>query len=407
MKKKPTLFLYCQHSDGIGHLRRSVEIARTLVNKFKVVFFNGGRVPAAIPCPEGVEIIDLPPMRSNTENDLIFHAKQLDENLTKEVRRQIILEKFNRLQPDVILIELFPFGRKDFAFELLPLLRQARRSKSKPLVICNLEDILIDGREDQQHFDNRASWIVKRYFDAVLMHTDPAFARLEETFSPRKPLTKPVLYTGFVTGSAECNEVDNQTPDIVVSAGGGNVGAPLFQVAVQAQPRIWQQYKIPMTIVAGPFLHESEWERLNQQALNVPGLKLHRSVPELRCLLSQARLSVSQCGYNTTMDLLKTQVPALLIPFAEASKNVQNIRALKLEQLGVARVLAEVELNVDNFIREIDSLLLYKLEPSALRLDGASQTLKIISQLLDKSSKNVGRFSKRAFEIKLALEQAG
>ncbi len=107
------------------------------------------------------------------------------------------------------------------------------------------------------------------------------------------------------------------------------------------------------------------------------------------------------------MDLLKTQVPALLIPFAEASKNVQNIRALKLEQLGVARVLAEVELNVDNFIREIDSLLLYKLEPSALRLDGASQTLKIISQLLDKSSKNVGRFSKRAFEIKLALEQAG
>jgi predicted glycosyltransferase len=396
MNKKPVLLLYCQHSLGIGHLRRSIEIAKALIKKFHIVFINGGRIPEAIPRPEGIQFIDLPPLGMDANGALISHSQELNVNGAKELRREIILQYFVDLKPDVLLVELFPFGRKKFAFELLPLLRLAKHSQPKPLVVCDLRDILVDGRDDQQHFDDRARWITKRYFDAILMHTDPKFARLEESFCPRQPLTTPVFYTGFVAGDVEINGTHDQNPGIVVSAGGGNVGSSLFNVAVEAQPRIWLQCKIPMSIVAGPFLPETEWVLLKQQVQNVPGLRLYRSVPDLKCLLQQATVSVSQCGYNTTMDILKTRVPALLIPYARAGENEQTKRALKLEKMGIVRVLAEVELNADKLVQEINSLLLFKPKPNALQLDGANQSSKIILQLLDQSFDHSGEYSRVA-----------
>lgn len=394
MKRKPVLLLYCQHSLGMGHLRRTIEIAKALCNKFRVVFFNGGRIPVAIPRPKDIEFIDLPPLGMTTKGILISHTKELSLDDAKDIRRKMILEQFHQLSPDVLLVELFPFGRKKFAFELLPLLRQAKRSQLKPLVVCDLRDILVNGREDQQHFDDRACWITERYFDAVLMHTDPKFARLEESFSPRFPLTTPVFYTGFVAGDVEIDaSFDHQNPGLVVSAGGGNVGSPLFNVAIEAQASIWQRHKLPMSIVAGPFLPEAEWEVLKRKAENQSGLTLYRSVPDLKCLLQHATASISQCGYNTTMDLLKTKVRALLVPYAEGGENEQTKRALKLQKLGVVRVLAETELTVDNLVREIDLLLSSSFNSIVLKMDGANKSSEIILEQMDKLADHSKEYS--------------
>jgi predicted glycosyltransferase len=383
MKNKPLLFLYCQHSLGMGHLRRSIEIAKALLKDFRVVFINGGRIPESIPRPAGIDFIDLPPLGMNENSNLISHTQGLDVNQAKKVRRLMIQEQFQRLQPDVLLVELFPFGRKKFAFELLPLLRLAKRSQAKPLVLCDLRDILVNDRWDQQRHDDRAHWLCKRYFDAILIHTDPKFASLEESFHPRKILTTPVYYTGFVTGESTNKVRCEQSPGVVVSAGGGNVGGTLFRTAIAAQPQIWQRYKIPMTLVAGPFLPAAEWDLLQQQAQNKPGLLLHRSVPDLQGLLQLATVSVSQCGYNTAMDLLKTKIPALLVPYAEGRENEQTIRAIKLKNLDMARVLAATALNPDSFFREIGQLLVFSPAPIALLMDGAEQSAAIILKLLN------------------------
>jgi predicted glycosyltransferase len=84
------------------------------------------------------------------------------------------------------------------------------------------------------------------------------------------------------------------------------------------------------------------------------------------------------------MDLLKTQVPALLVPYADAGENEQTKRALKLEKLGAVRVLPETELTTDNLIREIDSLLLFSTNPISMHMDGASKSCDIILLLLNK-----------------------
>ena len=100
------------------------------------------------------------------------------------------------MRPVAVVVELFPFGRAKFARELVPLLEAARADGA--LTACSLRDILVSARADQQAHDDRAAALADAHLDAVLVHSDPRFARLEETFAPRRPLRVPVHYTGFV-----------------------------------------------------------------------------------------------------------------------------------------------------------------------------------------------------------------
>ena len=62
-----TLMFYCQHLLGIGHLIRSMEIARGLTQNFKVYFINGGEVIDGFHIPPGVEVVNLPPLKTDAE----------------------------------------------------------------------------------------------------------------------------------------------------------------------------------------------------------------------------------------------------------------------------------------------------------------------------------------------------
>ena len=79
--------------------------------------------------------------------------------------------------------------------------------------------------------------------DAVLVHSDPRFARLEDTFGAS--LRVPVHYTGFVTGPVPAPA--RREPVIVVSAGGGRVGEPLLRAAIEAAPD-----DVRLRVITGP-----------------------------------------------------------------------------------------------------------------------------------------------------------
>src|SRR6185295_9062520 len=115
-----------------------------------------------------------------------------------DLRRDLMLRRLAAEPPDVIVVELFPFGRRKFARELLPLLAAARDASPRPIVVCSVRDILVGRGADQQAHDERARALADRHFDAVLVHGDPAFARFDEFFRPLEPMRTPVYYTGFV-----------------------------------------------------------------------------------------------------------------------------------------------------------------------------------------------------------------
>lgn len=394
---RPPLLFYCQHSLGLGHLTRSLALARALSERFRLVLLSGGRVPRELPLPRGVEVVELPPVGLAPDGALVSRDRRRGVERALELRREIILDAYHRHRPRVVLIELFPFGRKKFSAELLSLLEQPGEGPSRPLVVCSLRDILV-GRSDQEEHDERASRLANRWFDAVLVHSDPSFARLEESFRPRTPLRIPVRYTGFVvtgrqSGRRERPEKEPngvRKPRVLVSAGGGLAGESLLRAAVEAGPLLRAE-GLRTRVVAGPFLPPLAWRSLRRAARGQSGLELRRSVPDLRAELDTAVASVSQCGYNTALDLLVSRVPALVVPFAEPGEDEQTRRARRLERLGAVRVLEPSRLRPDALAQEIRRLREFCPAPIELDLDGAGETARLISELDRDSSASHGR----------------
>jgi predicted glycosyltransferase len=381
---RPTLLFYCQHSLGIGHLTRSFALARALAARFRVVFLNGGRLPPGVPVPEDMERIDLPPLGMDDGHTVVSRDGALDLEAARAQRRALIDAAVHRVRPAVLLVELFPFGRKKFASEILPMIRAARRQVGGPaLVACSLRDILVDARPDQAHHDERARWMTDRWFDAVLVHSDAGFARLQDSFHPRRPLRTPVFHTGYVVPSRDCDgreEPVARGEHLLVSAGGGIVGEELFRTVLAARERLARP--LPLRIVAGPFLPEPAWRALCSRCEGVAGVTLLRHVPDMVVEMHAARASLSQCGYNTALDLVVSGVPALVSPYETATENEQRSRAEKLAALGALQCLPPGALEPASLAREIEALLRFTPRPAALALDGAQRSAEVLVSLL-------------------------
>jgi predicted glycosyltransferase len=350
---RPPLLLHCQHTLGLGHLTRSFALAEALAERFEVTLLAGGEVPHGVPPPVDVDVAWLP----------------------RERRVRAVLDAYRALRPRALVLELFPFGRRKLADELLPLLDLARREPDPPLAACSLRDLLVAGRREQQAHDEVAAALANAYLGAVLVHADPRFARLEETFRPRVPLRVPVHYTGFVV-RPRLVETPEPEARIVVSAGGGRFGGPLLRAAVEAHALLGGP---PVRIVAGPFLPEEEWLALRGAA--GPGLELVRTVPDLAAELGAASASVSQCGYNTALDVVRANVPALVVPFAADGEDEQLRRARRLEALGAVRVLDPARLSGPALASELADLPRFRPVRPALDLDGARATAGLVADL--------------------------
>jgi len=377
----PTLLFYCQHSLGIGHLTRSFALAQALSRHFRVVFLNGGRLPPGVPVPAAIERIDLPPLGMDDGHTVVSRDGQLDVARAQAERRRLIDDAVRRTRPAVLLVELFPFGRKKFAGEILPMIRAARsQSQGAALVACSLRDILVDARPDQQHHDDRARWLTDRYFDAVVVHSDAAFARLQDSFHPARPMRTPVFHSGYVIPARERAEPVPRGEHLLVSAGGGIVGDTLFRTALAARELLARP--LPLRIVAGPFLPEPQWLALQAQAAGVPGVELVRHVPDMVAEMRRARASLSQCGYNTALDLVVAGVPALVVPYETVTENEQRGRAEKLAGLGAMLCLPAGNLQPQPLAHAIERLLAFTPLPAALALDGAQRSADWLAERL-------------------------
>lgn len=400
MKKrlKKQLLFYCQHVLGMGHLIRSTEIVRGL-KAFDVSFLNGGEIVPGFELPASVNVINLPPIKSDAEFRDIHAANGLHSlEQTKAIRTARLIAEYERTQPDVLMIELFPFGRRKFEFELLPLLQRIKATRSHTKVVCSLRDILVSKR-DQTRYENRVGELVNEYFDLLLIHADPRFQRLEETFPRARELRCAVQYTGFVAGtvpravasvSSNCKvarlpstlaTARGTVPQILVSIGGGRVGAELLDCAMEASKLLVNQLPHRMLIFTGPYIPDNEFAALQTKATT--HIAVERYTTEFLAHLAQADLSISMAGYNTCMNLLATGTRAIVHPFTGNNNEEQTIRAEKLARLGLLDVIHSHELTPQILAGKIVRQL--KAKPAAtplLDLHGVEKTASLLGELV-------------------------
>ncbi len=382
---RPALLFYSQHSVGLGHLVRSLSVAEALAEHFRVVLVSGGPVPPALIVPSGVELVALDPIGARGGADATLAS--LNAELTLEQawdrRRRSLLRLLTELVPAALVVELFPLGRRKFAREIIPLLDHARSLDVPPAIVCSVRDILVAGGPDQRAKDDEAADRLNRHFDALLVHGDPLVVRLEDTFQPSVALRVPIHYTGYVVPRRErLRRVPSQPPVVLVSAGGGKVGAELLACAAEAHRRHFADQGLRTRIVTGPFLATEDVAALEAIAETLPGLSVERFIPDLAAAMAASTVSISQCGYNTALDIVRSGVPSIVVPHDDGRETEQAERAGRLAELGVLRVVRSAELSPRRLADDVGTLLNAKRSDVSIDLDGARTSARLVTELV-------------------------
>lgn len=367
-----TLF-YCQHSLGVGHLMRVLQLAEAFLDLGQACVISGGKIPDSLALNPDIRLEKLPPLDMNTGGRLENNDSAADPQAVLDRRCALVAKIAQEYKPDTLIVEMFPFGRKKFRDEITTLIQQVR---GKPLtrVLCSVRDILVTKRTDQSKYDQRAAQWLNEYFDAVLVHADSRFVRLEETFSAHGDIGIPVHYTGYVSRPAPSGLAEREQR-IIVSAGGGRVGHQLLEVAARSFARLKAEISLDMLIIAGPFAKDGFLDKIK-----CPGLSIVPYVENLPHVLAESQVSISQCGYNTFTDIIHADIPAILVPFEAERENEQYRRAKLLQDRGRATVLRESELTTDRLVQAVHDIR--DADPTCqIDLNGAAESRRIVHEL--------------------------
>jgi predicted glycosyltransferase len=382
---KRRAFIYVQHLLGIGHLKRAVILAQATAAAGLEVTLASGGLPVADLAPggklDGVHFVQLPPASAG---DLTFktlvdgNGRQVDAEWQR-MRGEALLAAWRSAGADVLVLELFPFGRRQMRFELLPLLEAAAAATPRPAIACSVRDVL--GSQKSPQRQEEALLLVERFFDRVLVHGDPAVLAFGRTFAGADRIASRIEYTGYVVDAAQPADSSAGQGEVIVSAGGGAVGAGVIEAAIRAKPltglrdRTWR-------VLAGGNLPEAEYRALAQLAAAGAGIELERSRRDFTTLLANCVLSVSQAGYNTVMEIVRAGARAVVVPFAAGHETEQSLRARCFAERGLLEVVEESALAPDTLAAAIDRAAQRpRGSPTAINLDGARRSAALIARL--------------------------
>jgi predicted glycosyltransferase len=133
-------------------------------------------------------------------------------------------------------------------------------------------------------------------------------------------------------------------------------------------------------LLIGRGVAEADFNKLRQSAPD--NARIERARPDFPALLAACKLSISQAGYNTVLDLLQAGRPALLVPFDAGNETEQGLRASALERVGLAQVV-KLDEGPRALAAAIEAALARGVPPAAtVDLNGAEGTIAAIAKLL-------------------------
>ena len=270
----------------------------------------------------------------------------------------------------------------------MPLIEAARNGQyGDTLVACLTDSILGDHATREDSRLDQAANILDRHFDLAIVRSDPVFARLEEFFQPENALQTPLYHVGFVKmfRNGSSNLSGYPANGILVSADNDASSVALYKRAITAYRTLKKSLKIPMAISPKTRLQSRDMKSLLSLGDGLPGLTLLDHCTDLDSAWTKARWSISQCGYDTAVDVIRTETPTLFVPSTDKNIDEQIERAKRLVYWGAGRLLMPHHLNTASLVNEIHQLTKFEPRRMSFDLNGASNAAELIAQIVYKN----------------------
>ena len=362
-----------QYYRGLGHSQRIKFIAEKTAEYTDVVIMDQlFRPPIEYSVPHIAFLGDytLPDINK------VFQFIQQPAMINFRIRQ--FIETIEKHKVKVLVCEGFPFCRQQFAHEYFRYLEECKKRGIK--IIISVRDF----PWDEPHNNQLQDWVLytqnivcKYYAEYILVHGDKKLLPLVSDRTKQansiqiiKDIEHLVQYTGYVCDEEQPvhNQKDN---NIYVSTGLNKDEAVLIFKKIAEIAHHYPNHKFIMPIANK---YNSMGGRKNKN------IYLVEYVPELRKKLTTCAGYITYGGYNATVEILKGQIPSILVPRQSGKKMEQFIRAFTFEPYDFYKVLTLSEFDSIKIV--LDEVLGgYKPQPFGFNLKGASNTAKFLSEM--------------------------
>src|SRR5918992_1584019 len=329
------IMFYCHDSYGLGHLRRTLTLARRLrasAPAINQLIVTGSPLAHDLLLPEDGDYVKLPSVVKTGRDEYAARSLPLAFERISRMRAEIIESVARNVRPGAFLVDHAPAGLKG---EVIPALRELRRSSDTRLIL-GLRDVVDDAPWV------RASWrregvyeLLEDVYDLVLVYGDPAVYDVVSEYHLSSRVARKTRYVGYLARNSHRppeqvrRALGLRTGKLVVATvGGGGDGVDLLEAVLKGL----QQSNGGFDTLVVAF------------------------VDDLQSTIAAADVVVSMGGYNAICEILSAERPAVIVPRV-VPRREQLIRAEALSERGFFRTIHPYDLTPARIIAEIEELL--------------------------------------------------
>ena len=392
-----TLLLYAQDTHGLGHITRTLTIARHVLETFSncvAYVVSRSKIAWDVSWPPGSDYIKLPSRRTPKTVQRTPEDDQASLERFRALRGRILRETALGLAPDLVYVDHEPLGSSGEFRDGLWALKE-RRPETR--FVFGLRDIMDDPDRIREQWKEMGVYdALENLYDGIAVFGSPNVYDVAEAYALPDSVRPKLHYCGYVVrdfppaapgGIRRQFELPSNGRLIVASAGSGRDGFAVLKHARAAIARLQaRDPDLSAILVTGPLMPEEETAAL--QSLANPRCRVvpHADVFQL---MEAADAAVCMGGYNTLCEGLVTACPMVIVPRA-THKVEQLIRAELLASHGLARCIHPKGVDEENLAealkwalardRRVQARQVREVFPS---FDGAAQLTGYLSPWLN------------------------
>lgn len=408
-KQKVKILIYCQDSLGLGHLRRTINVAHVISRlspETTILFVSDSPLSPFFKLPPNSDVVKLPTIVKVGSG--VWEAPNLPVSMKqlRKIRSQVLKSVAKAYQPDVMLVDHMPQGAMR---ELIPCLKTLRKHSPHTRIILGLRDIL-GASEDiiPQWKGDKAYEVIAKYYDSVLVYGNQDIYDLAYEYDFPLALQRKIFYTGYVFADGDdgvkistklSTEFSTYKPyNVLVTGGGGSDAFPFMNVVLDAVKSLGEDIPFNTYMITGPFMPFQDRHALMEKAEGLP-VVIRRKQSDCYKLFPQVDLVASMAGYNTICEILGFGKRAVVIPRPGPSAE-QGIRSGILDEKGYFHSIHPRDLTTEKMAQALmDGLNLHGRDGA----DGRQRHEKMPIFEMD-GAKNAAEFVLKSVNVAPRLE---
>lgn len=338
----PRLMIYSHDTFGLGHLRRSLNIAHELVARFtdlSILIVTGSAAAHRYALPPRVDYVKLPAVRKVAPETYEARSLDVDQQSIIAFRKNLLLSSVMDFDPDILLVDHSPVGMRG---ELQPTLDWLDSERPICTKILGLRDIIDDPTIVREQWLAEGTYdTIERMYDHVFVYGNPDVFNAVERYGFPESMAAKTSFLNYIIekdDSAAIYGPGTHNKHILVTTGGGDGAVDLVAGAFIDMLRLDEATPLmSATILTGPFANGDSVTSLRKRALGL-AVDLHEFVDTTVPYMKGADLVICTGGYNTVMQAVCYAKNVLVIPRVMHRKE-QLLRATTFGALGAVRTV--------------------------------------------------------------------